>query len=213
MQEISESFVVPQSADRVWTAFQDVPRVVACMPGLEYLGDAGPDAHAGRVKMKLGPISANFEGQATFVKVDPAGRTAELEARGVDKKGGSQARADVIYRIDDEGPGEARVTLSGTIRLTGALAHLGRSSIVKDVARHLTEQFAASLRVMLAETAAAEDAPVVAPTKDGASENGQTSASPVSSSAPPTTTQAISGVTVLKVILQGWLRRIGLARS
>jgi len=208
MQQISESFTVPQSADRVWEAFQDVPRVVTCMPGLEYLGETGPDTHAGRVKMKLGPISANFEGQATFVKVDPAARTAELEARGSDKKGGSQARADVVYQIEETGPGESRVTLSGTIRLTGALAHLGRSSIVKDVARHLTEQFAASLRLMLAESAAGE------PAASGATEvSGDTPASPSESPAPPMNKQAISGFAVLKAILQGWLRRVGLVRT
>lgn len=200
MQEISESFTVPQPADRVWTAFQDVPKVVTCMPGLTYLGEKGPDTHGGRVKMKLGPITANFEGKATFLRVDPDSRSAELEASGIDKKGGSQARAEVTYSIEETGPSESQVVLSGTIKLTGALAHLGRSSIVKDVARHLTEQFAANLRQMLADTA---DAP-------------QTGAAPDAVSPPPPeagtpATSAISGFALLKVIVRGWLRRLGVA--
>ncbi len=198
MQEISESFTVPQSADRVWTAFQDVPKVVTCMPGLTYLGEQGPDTHGGRVKMKLGPITANFEGKATFIKVDPDSRAAELEASGVDKKGGSQARAEVTYSIEEISASESLVVMSGAIKLTGALAHLGRSSIVKDVARHLTEQFAANLRQMLADTAEARD---VEP-DTGSSTPPRTEASQAS---------AISGFALLKVIVRGWLRRLGLA--
>ncbi|MEJ8574614.1 SRPBCC family protein [Microbaculum marinum] len=210
MQEIAESFTVPQSADRVWTTFQDVPKVVTCMPGLDYLGEPEPGTHAGKVKMKLGPINANFEGKATFTRVDPDGRTAELEASGADKKAGSQARADISYRIEEMGADEARVTLAGTIKLTGALANLGRSSIVKDVAKHLTDQFAANLRAMLAEQARAPIEPV-------ATSGNEVIAAAAGEPAPPRpapkAAEAISGFALFKAIVTGWLRRLGGSKS
>jgi carbon monoxide dehydrogenase subunit G len=211
MQEISESFTVPQSAERVWTIFQDVPKVVTCMPGLEYLGEPEPGTHSGRVKMKLGPINANFEGKATFTKIDPDARVAELEASGADKKAGSQARAGVTYAIEETGPEESTVTLSGTIKLTGALANLGRSSIVKDVAKHLTEQFAANLRQMLADAPAGAGAD----TESTAAE--QAGAEPARAEptkpAPAKPAEAISGFALFKVIVMGWLRRFGGAKT
>ena len=40
-----------------------------------------------------------------------------------------QARAGVTYSIEETGPEESRVTLAGTIKLTGALANLGRNAV------------------------------------------------------------------------------------
>ena len=38
MPEIAQSFDIDQPPETVWRFFQDVPRVVTCMPGLEYGG-------------------------------------------------------------------------------------------------------------------------------------------------------------------------------
>jgi carbon monoxide dehydrogenase subunit G len=199
MQEVSESFEVARPADQVWELFQDIPRVVTCMPGLDYLGETEAGGHAGRVRMKLGPISANFEGKATFSRIDPEHRTAELHATGVDRKGGSQARADVIYAIAEIDRGRSTVTLSGTIRLAGALANLGRSAIVADVARHLTKEFADNLHALLDE---AETSEQTLDAKPGF---------PDKSRREPA--QAIRATTLIKVVLLGWLQRLGLARN
>jgi uncharacterized protein len=196
MEQLSESFVLQQSVERTWDTFQDVPRVAACMPGFEYLGQTGPEKHKGRVRLKLGPVTASFEGEATFTEIDPERRLATLKAQGVDKKGGSRATARVSYRLEPVGTGETRVDLSGDIELTGALARVGRGSIIKDVARHLTDQFARNLEAMLRSGTEVEAAP---PTDGHDQSTPQTRAE----------VHELSLLTLLKSILRGWLSRIG----
>ena len=186
MPEIAQFFEIDQPPETVWRFFQDVPRVVTCMPGLEYGGvkanessDAeakilGGEIHRGKVRIKLGPVSAAFEGEATILEINDAARTARIEGKGIDKRGGSRASASVVYKIAENGGG-SRVQLDADIKLSGALAQMGRTGIVQDVAAQITEQFAASLRAMLAadgdaQTAAADaelagaKAPALAPT-------------------------------------------------
>jgi carbon-monoxide dehydrogenase small subunit len=48
----------------VWDFFQNVPEVAQCLPGAELLSDDGDGKYTGRVAVKLGPLSATFDGTA-----------------------------------------------------------------------------------------------------------------------------------------------------
>ncbi|MDP7344801.1 MAG: SRPBCC family protein, partial [Alphaproteobacteria bacterium] len=190
MPEINQSFDIDQPPESVWRFFQDVPHVVTCMPGLEYggarSGEDGEEIHGGKVRIRLGPVSAAFEGEATIPESDDAARTARIEGKGIDKRGGSRASASVAYKIVDNG-GASRVEINADIKLSGALAQMGRTGIVQDVAAQITEQFAASLRATLAaETAATETA-----------EPGSSAASPPP---PPVPTEIRGEALLLKII-------------
>jgi carbon monoxide dehydrogenase subunit G len=154
LPEVSQSFEIGQPVERVWAFFQDVPQVVTCMPGLELTGQTGANAYQGKVRMRLGPVTAAFEGEATILDVNDSAHHARIEAKGIDRKGGSRASAAVVYDLAAI-PGGTRVTLAGDIKLTGALAQIGRTGIIQDVAAQLTSQFAEALRAKLAATASA----------------------------------------------------------
>ncbi len=202
MPEITQSFDINQPPELVWRFFQDVPRVVTCMPGLEYggarEGEAGEEIHAGKVRIKLGPVSAAFEGEAAIPEVDEAARTARIEGKGIDKRGGSRASATVIYKIIENG-GASTVELNADIKLSGALAQMGRTGIVQDVAAQITEQFAASLRATLASEAAA----MAAATETGADSSANAGA-PEPVAPPPPVPSEIRGESLLLKIL--WRR-------
>ena len=140
MPDIEASFTVDLPAHRVWDFFQDIPEVVACMPGTELLGQTEGATYTGKVTVKLGPVTAAFEGEATIVETDRDSRTARIEATGIDRRGGNRAKASVTYEIHEHGRA-SHVRLSGAIKLSGALAQIGRSGIVQDVANHLAAQF------------------------------------------------------------------------
>ncbi len=166
MPEIAQSFEIDQPPETVWRIFQDVPRVVTCMPGLEYggaeAGEAGAETHRGKVRIKLGPVSAAFEGEATILETDAGARSARIEGKGIDKRGGSRASASVLYKIEENGAG-SRVKIDADIKLSGALAQMGRTGIVQDVAAQITEQFANSLRATLAAESPAASGEEVEP--------------------------------------------------
>lgn len=148
MPKISETFCVAQPIDRVWAFFQDIPAVVTCLPGLELTGQPEPGTYRGRLKVKLGAITAGFEGEATILTVDAAAFTTRIEGKGVDKKGGSRAQAGFVYRLTPEAEGTA-VVVDADINLSGPLAQFGRTGILNDVAREMTAQFAANLSAKL----------------------------------------------------------------
>ena len=157
MVEVAESFVIDQPVERVWAFFQNVPAVVTCMPGLELTGDTGGPSYTGKVTVKVGPIAVSFDGEATITSADAAARRAQLTARGVDKRGGNRAAAEVVYELASA-DGGTEVRLSGDIKLNGALAQIGRTGILQDVASQLTAEFAAALHTRLAAGETAPDA-------------------------------------------------------
>jgi hypothetical protein len=64
--KISNQFEVMRPVDAVWDMFQDVASLVQCLPGAELTEDKGGGAYTGYVEVKLGPMSAKFEGEATI---------------------------------------------------------------------------------------------------------------------------------------------------
>ena len=149
MPKIDENFLVGQPAVRVWEFMNDVPAVVTCMPGLKYTGQTERGTYKGEMKVKLGPIVAAFEGEADMVENDCERLRACIKSKATDEIGGNRASSVVTYRLEavDEG---TMVYIESDVKLTGALAQMGRTGILTDVASRLISQFADSLRTKLA---------------------------------------------------------------
>jgi carbon-monoxide dehydrogenase small subunit len=137
----------PQS--EVWGFLGDIERVVPCMPGARLSGVRG-DRLQGQLAIKLGPISAAFDGEARVVRDDAMQRGTILGA-GRDRLGASRASGEVEYGLTAE-QGGAATRLDITVRglLLGPLAQFGRSAIVADLAARISEVFARNLERRLA---------------------------------------------------------------
>jgi uncharacterized protein len=146
--KVVQKFTVARPPDEVWAFFQDVPAVARCMPGAELLGDKGEGLYAGRVKVRLGPFGANFEGEAK-VSADPASRSGHVEGKGVDKRGGSRTRMVMDYQLAPVGDG-TEVTVDADVTLAGAIAQFGRTSLIQETANILVQDFVRALERELA---------------------------------------------------------------
>ena len=102
-------------------------------------------------------MTAAFEGEASIVETDPDARMARIDATGIDRRGNNRAKASVTYEVNEDAGG-SRVRLYGSIRLSGALAQMGRGGIIQDVANHLTQQFSERLHDKLARSGPEADA-------------------------------------------------------
>jgi uncharacterized protein len=153
--KISQEFVVAKSPETVWDLFQDVPSVAQCLPGAEMLGQTDDGAYQGRLSVKLGPMTAAFEGTAT-VTPDPGTRRARIEGAGVDKKGGSRGQVKVDYAIDAEGSDASRVTVDADVTLSGPAAQFGRTGLINEMSKRLIGEFVACLEAKLGATTEAE---------------------------------------------------------
>ena len=58
--KISHEFTVSRPTQAVWDFFQNVPDVAQCLPGAEVTSNEGDGKYAGKVAVKLGPMSAGW---------------------------------------------------------------------------------------------------------------------------------------------------------
>jgi len=149
--KISHEFEVERPLTAVWATFQDVPAVAQCLPGAELSEDRGGGVYVGDLQVKLGPMSAKFEGEAKVVP-NPDAHSALIEGKGVDRSGGSRGQVDVEYRLA-ESSGHTRVFVDADIKLSGAIAQFGRAGLVEEVSKRLIDDFVYCLHAKLdAET-------------------------------------------------------------
>ena len=151
--ELQNSFVVPTDIDTAWKSLQDVEGLAPCMPGATLESHDGDD-FTGNVKVKLGPVSMTFGGQARFVSKDEATHTLVIEGSGKDSRGGGTAKGQVTAVLVAEAPDRTRVDVSTDLTITGKAAQFGRG-VMQDVAGRIVDQFAGNLATLLGAGAAA----------------------------------------------------------
>lgn len=153
--KISNEFEVARPVEVVWAMFQDIPTVAQCLPGAELTEDRGGGVYTGVLEVKLGPMASRFEGEAKVAGNEPA-RSATIEAKGVDRAGGSRGTVDVTYALT-ELDGVTKVVVDADVKLSGAIAQFGRTGLVEEMSRRLIDEFVSCLYSKL-EAGTAEEA-------------------------------------------------------
>jgi carbon monoxide dehydrogenase subunit G len=200
MPEISLSFAVPFPRAQVWQFFHDPGLVATCMPGASLTEPPEKNKLAGQMRVKLGPITAAFAGEAELT-MDDATWTGTIHGQGLDKKNNSRAKSDVNFILSDQAGG-TRVDIKVDFTLTGLLAQFSRGTIVQEVARRLVGEFARNLEAkMAAETLAA----VVSPS--GADALSEQTSRAASVTEPLPATRELNVGELLWSIVTGWIRR------
>jgi uncharacterized protein len=140
--ELNNEFRVAVPAARTWEVLTDVERVAPCLPGATLLSVDG-DEFTGAVKVKVGPITVSYKGEAAFQEKDAAARRVVLKASGKETRGNGSAAALVTAQLKDEGDATS-VVISTDLSISGKAAQFGRG-VLADVATNLIGQFAKSL--------------------------------------------------------------------
>ena len=140
--ELTNEFTVGVPVERAWQVLTDVEGIAPCMPGAELQEVAG-DEYRGIVKVKVGPITAQYKGAARFVELDEGGRRAVLRAEGRDTRGQGNANATITATLVPDGDG-TRVSVLTDLAVTGRVAQFGRG-VLADVSAKLLGQFVSCL--------------------------------------------------------------------
>jgi carbon monoxide dehydrogenase subunit G len=141
------SFVVDAPIDRVWGTLLDVEQVAPCVPGAEVLERISDDAYKVRIKVKLGPVTMQYQGQIEIVEKDETAHRARMRAQAKEARGQGTANAEVEMTLSEE-TGRTRGTIVTDLQIRGRAASMGRW-VMKDVSAKLVEAFAANLGQML----------------------------------------------------------------
>jgi carbon-monoxide dehydrogenase small subunit len=145
---LRQSFRVDHRRDDVWAFFGRLPDVTTCLPGTSLIGTPTDDHVEPKMRVKVGPIVAEFEGVADAVR-DPSNHSGTSRGSARDTRSGSMTRGQIHYALEEQGATATRVDLEVGYTLTGPLAQFGRSSIVEEIAARMTETFARNLQARL----------------------------------------------------------------
>lgn len=141
---------------RAWVVLQDLSSVTVCMPGAELTEQVDERRYKGKVKVKVGPATANFDGDVQMLAVDAAARQIRLNAKGVDK-GGSSAAMDLTALIEAvEDPAKSVLVGRADVIVNGKFAQFG-GRMMGQVSDMILGQFAGNFGA----AAAALPAPAV----------------------------------------------------
>lgn len=158
--KLTHDFLVRLPVDQAWTVLTDLERIAPCMPGV-HLDSADGDEFGGRLKVKVGPITADYAGVARFVERDVEAWTVVWRAEGRETRGKGNAAATVTMELSAEDAG-TRVQVLTDLAISGRLAQFGRG-VLGEVSNRLLAQFVAALE----REVAGDRVPVAAVSSNG----------------------------------------------
>lgn len=163
--ELVNEFTVNASIDETWRTLTNLELIAPCMPGAQ-LTEIEGDIYRGHVKIKVGPITAQFKGQAIFLEQDAEKYRAVLKGDGRDTGGKGNASAIITAQLEPVSPTVTKTVVTTDLTITGKVAQFGRGALA-DVSDKLLKQFVHNLETQVlsqdaAPATAAADAPLAA---------------------------------------------------
>ena len=154
---IDDEFRVSVPVEDAWRVLLDLERIAPCLPGAQ-LDEVDGDEYRGKVKVKVGPITAQYKGSAKLDSIDEANRSVVIRAVGRDSRGAGNASATISATMCADGD-DTVVTLGTDLAITGKVAQLGRG-VLAEVSETLLGEFVDNLErdVLTADAIAAAGA-------------------------------------------------------
>jgi len=100
--KIENSFTVDAPVDEAWNLLTDIPTIAPGLPGAKLTGEED-GVYSGGVKVKVGPVTAEYKGSAEFVEKDDENHKAVINGKGRDTRGAGNAQALITAVMEQVG--------------------------------------------------------------------------------------------------------------
>ncbi len=144
---LEHSFAVAADPDTTYAFLLDVNRVAACIPGISAVEAVSDTDFTGTLKVKVGPVGVTYRGRAAIGQRDDAGRSAVIDAEGIEGVGAGAVRATAHMTVRPDGTGSV-VAIRTDLAIAGRLAQFGRG-IIDGVAKRMIGQMAGCISTQL----------------------------------------------------------------
>jgi uncharacterized protein len=158
--KLRNEFSIGAPIDQTWDMLLDIQRVAQCLPGAKIEPAEGDGVHRGQMKVRLGPMTVEYQGTARLGEVDEDDRVATIDVKGKEARGQGTASATITNSVAAEGD-RTKVVVETDLNVTGRPAQFGRG-IMEDVASKMLDDFAKRLESELQNgggPAAADEGP------------------------------------------------------
>lgn len=145
-----------QDPDMIWECMIDPSFMVKSVPGAELTEQLDERNFKGKISIKIGPVTAKFNGEAEFTKLEESDYELTMEGKGLDTsgKGGANMTMNIKLSTLEEGGTEMQSSMS--LSITGRLAQFGARMIVA-VNNKMFDQWATSFTELLNEQTSSKD--------------------------------------------------------
>src|SRR5918992_1299197 len=173
---IKETFRVQAPVDRVWRYLVDPRQVVNCLPGAELTADEGERVYSGKVKVKVGPVTAAYAGRARLTEVNDTEHVVRMDAEGRESGGAGSAKLRMTSQVEPHADGGSEVRVEAEVDVAGKIVQFGRG-MIEAVSKQLFREFVSCVRATLEAPSAAAEASSAAPprTTSGPTDHGRPS--------------------------------------
>jgi len=151
--EIRQTFQVRAPLDAVWAFMLNPENVVACMPGASLQQVIDDKNFVGAVKVKVGAVTALYQGTITYIETDRAAGVLKMLAEGKERGGGTVRGTILTQLAAAEGGAVTNVECAASIDLTGKIAQVGRG-MIEGVSGQIIKMYVTNVRAMLEPVAA-----------------------------------------------------------
>jgi uncharacterized protein len=152
--EIRESFQVAAPVETVWEFMKQPGNLANCMPGASLARMIDDRSFVGTVKLKVGAITASYDGTMTFTRLDDAAHAMTLlaEAR---EKGGGTVSGTITAVLETLPDGGTEVRCESSTDLTGRIVQVGRG-MIEGVSKQVIQKFVTNVKSSLESVPAGE---------------------------------------------------------
>ncbi len=126
--KIDNEFTVSVPVQQAWDVMLDLQKIAPCLPGAAIKKEKGDGEYDGTMKVKIGPITANYKGTVKIEEADEENHRAVLQASGRDARGQGTASATIVSTLQEEGSDSTKVNVETDMKLTGRAAQFGAAS-------------------------------------------------------------------------------------
>jgi uncharacterized protein len=169
--KLENEFTVDAPVNEAWDVMLDLERVTPCLPGAQLTEQTGDGEHKGTMRVKLGPVTQDYEGKVWFEETDESQHRAVLRADGQDARGQGTASATITSTLQEENGGDStRVRVETDMQITGRAAQFGQG-VQQDVAKKIMGRFAECLENEILGGGA--EAQAEQPSEDGAAQQAE----------------------------------------
>jgi len=163
--KIEEKFEVQAPVERVWQYLIDPKRVVDCLPGAELLEQKDDHTFLGAIKVKVGPLSMSYKGEAKFTEVNAETHQVRMVGNAREVTGSGSTKVSMLSTVVPLASGASEVSVNADVELVGKIVQFGRG-MIEEVSRQMFRQFSACVKQHLEvangpQTIAAAPAPEV----------------------------------------------------
>jgi len=149
--EFTGRYQIPASPQAVWAALNDPDVLKSCIPGCERIAKTSPTEFEATAKLKIGPVSATFNGKVTLAEMDPPHRLI-LKGEGQGGVAGfARGEAEVILAPENGG---TALSYTAKANVGGKLAQIGQR-LIDGAARRIADDFFARFANVVGTTTGA----------------------------------------------------------